>query len=347
MKKGVAQMLQRLTYIQTISTLRKVNSPTVDASTNKLTSPRHLHNTLISGLCVTGETQVLLSDGVTLKRIDQMTNNDKVMTVNKNDLSTEPSKIYGYFKKMPNKLLKITTISGREIKCTIDHPLLIKKSKGKYEMIKAGDIKEGQSVVIKHSEMIIEDNTKTSFMIKESDVIDRYKTDLLRANVLDREFTQTELEIMARLVGLNVTDGHLSKAEEYYNCVFSVGEEQDAYDLVDDIIKLGFSSPSVKRKTTHYNNQNRGCVVTYKTWRVVKNGAFAYFMNVIGGILGNKTEATKVVPKWIKNANKKIIREYLSGFQGGDGCRLSIQVDNNTNRTKLNYTKTQQTTVKS
>lgn len=42
-RKGVAQMLQRLTYLQTLSSLRRINSPTVDASTNKLTSPRHLH----------------------------------------------------------------------------------------------------------------------------------------------------------------------------------------------------------------------------------------------------------------------------------------------------------------
>ena len=46
-KKGVAQMLQRLTPLQTFSSLRRINSPTVDASTNKLTSPRHLHNSLI------------------------------------------------------------------------------------------------------------------------------------------------------------------------------------------------------------------------------------------------------------------------------------------------------------
>jgi DNA-directed RNA polymerase beta subunit len=42
-KKGVAQMLQRLTYLQTLSSLRRINSPTVDASNNKLTSPRHLN----------------------------------------------------------------------------------------------------------------------------------------------------------------------------------------------------------------------------------------------------------------------------------------------------------------
>ena len=50
-KKGVAQMLQRLTYLQTVSSLRRINSPTVDASTNKLTSPRHLHGTQIPCIC--------------------------------------------------------------------------------------------------------------------------------------------------------------------------------------------------------------------------------------------------------------------------------------------------------
>ena len=51
-RKGVAQMLQRLTYLYTMSSLRRLNSPTLDASTNKLTSPRHLHGTQVGMICV-------------------------------------------------------------------------------------------------------------------------------------------------------------------------------------------------------------------------------------------------------------------------------------------------------
>jgi len=50
-RKGVAQMLERRSYLQTISSLRRVNSPTVDASTNKLTSPRHIHPTQLGFIC--------------------------------------------------------------------------------------------------------------------------------------------------------------------------------------------------------------------------------------------------------------------------------------------------------
>ena len=52
-RKGVAQMMQRLTYLQTISFLRRVDAPGGDASTSKLTTPRHLHPSSAALLCCT------------------------------------------------------------------------------------------------------------------------------------------------------------------------------------------------------------------------------------------------------------------------------------------------------
>ncbi len=43
--KGLSQMLNRMNHLHSLSYLRRVITPTVDASTNKMTSPRHLHNT--------------------------------------------------------------------------------------------------------------------------------------------------------------------------------------------------------------------------------------------------------------------------------------------------------------
>lgn len=50
-RKGLSQMLNRMNYLHTLSSLRRVISPTVDASTNKMTSPRHLHNTQYGSMC--------------------------------------------------------------------------------------------------------------------------------------------------------------------------------------------------------------------------------------------------------------------------------------------------------
>jgi DNA-directed RNA polymerase II subunit RPB2 len=49
-KKGVAQMLQRSSYANTIASLRRLNSPMSDTSI-KLTGPRHLHPSGLSAVC--------------------------------------------------------------------------------------------------------------------------------------------------------------------------------------------------------------------------------------------------------------------------------------------------------
>ena len=151
-KKGVAQMLQRLSFLQTISSLRRINSPTVDASTNKLTSPRHLHGSQIGFLCVTGDTLVLQGNG-TVKRIDQMSNKDTVMTYNQKTGHTETSEINHYFSKMSNGLLKVRLKSGLELKCTIDHPLLTETFNKDYRMIHAQFLGPGDKVLIWDQEM--------------------------------------------------------------------------------------------------------------------------------------------------------------------------------------------------
>ena len=51
-KKGVAQMLQLYTYLQKLAFLRRVDTPSGDASSTKLTGPRQLHASSVGFLCV-------------------------------------------------------------------------------------------------------------------------------------------------------------------------------------------------------------------------------------------------------------------------------------------------------
>ncbi len=51
-KKGVAQMLQCYSYLQILGFLRRVDSPSGDASSSKLVGPRQLHPSSIPFLCV-------------------------------------------------------------------------------------------------------------------------------------------------------------------------------------------------------------------------------------------------------------------------------------------------------
>lgn len=50
-KKGVAQIYPRLTFLQSISFLRRVDAPSGDSTTSKLTGPRHYHPSQVGFLC--------------------------------------------------------------------------------------------------------------------------------------------------------------------------------------------------------------------------------------------------------------------------------------------------------
>jgi len=136
-KVGVAQVLNRLTYVASLSHARRIATPT-DKS-GKLIPPRKLHGTSWGYLCLTGDTEVLMSDRLTVKKIKDMNDGDRVTTVNPETLLDEPSDIHSFFGKMPDKLFEITTISGRKIKATANHPFLVNNN-GKYEWKNVEDL---------------------------------------------------------------------------------------------------------------------------------------------------------------------------------------------------------------
>ena len=120
---GVAQVLNRLTYVASLSHLRRINTPM--EKSGEMVEPRKLHGTTFGFLCLTGDTEVLMSDRVTIKQMKDIHDGDRVATVNPESLMDEPSDIHSFFAKMPDKLFEITTISGRKIKATANHPFLV------------------------------------------------------------------------------------------------------------------------------------------------------------------------------------------------------------------------------
>jgi len=325
-KIGVAQVLNRLTYVSSLSHARRISTP-VDKS-GKLIPPRKLHNTTWGFICLTGDTDVLLSNRIDTKKIIDITDGNWVNTVNRQTLLDEPSDIYNSFCKMPDKLFEIVTISGRKIKATMDHPLLIKISDQKYEMKKVSQLKIHDKVIIRHTVLPIPDQNTTVVVINDSIVFDHYRLDLLEKNLLNIKIPLQKLKIIARLIGALNTHGHLGTTfyekinKNYYQASFNVGEEYDVYQLADDVKTLGFENVSIRRNISKFEDKKTGTLTTSTTWEVTKNGSFAYFMYLMGAFLGKKTDMKRTLPEWLINAELSIKREYLSAFQGGDGSRL-------------------------
>jgi len=348
-KVGVAQVLNRLTYLASLSHSRRINTPL--EKSGELIAPRKLHNTTWGFLCcLTGDTEVLLSNRIGMKKIKDICDGDWVNTVNRTTLCDEPSFMYNFFSKMPDKLYKITTISGRTVKATDDHPFLVNQGNQNYTMVKLSDLQPGDKLVIRHMVNMIADENTTQVVIYEKDVSEQYRMELLELNFLNHPIPLYKLKIIARLIGALNTDGNIGMSKDvhgdmkYYRSSFCVGEEYDAFQLVDDIRTLGFGMARVKRETSSFEDKVSGRMTHTKTWKVCKDGSFSYLMCLLGGFCGKKTTMKRQLPEWLINAELSIKREFLSGFQGGDGCRISCQKNQNMGNWKIHMGYTSQTT---
>ena len=184
-KVGVAQVLNRLTYMASMSHLRRINTPLEKCG--ELIAPRKLHNTTWGFLCLTGDTEVLMSDRITIKKIKDMNDGDRVNTVNPETLLDDPSDIHSFFKKMPDKLYEITTISGRKIKATANHPFLINNN-GSYEWKNLEDLKKDDKVIIRLKNIATELVKIQEFRKSENFTSDFIHETYLNGNVLNENY---------------------------------------------------------------------------------------------------------------------------------------------------------------
>lgn len=345
-KIGVSQVLNRLNYISGISHLRRISTPI--EKTGKLVLPRKLHNTQWGYICLTKDTDVLNGDGISTTKIIDMKNEDTVLTVDPISLKESESKIHSFFETTPKKVLRVTTLSGREIGCSPDHPLLVQKDSS-YEWVHAGDLVVGDKLIVKNYTIpLSKEYSGKPFIISSSSItqLDDSKkrvSELEKLKFIDTPLKHSQLEILARLHGLCATDGHVQKAEYGWSVQFYVGEESDANAVADDIERLGFERPIFHKKSSTHTNHTSGYVTKYNYYSVIKGGAFATLMVGTGAIVGNKgASSSPSLPEWISNASPSIKREYLSAFQGGDGCRITMYT-NGSNRYKISMNPTQQT----
>ena len=328
-KIGVSQVLNRLNITSTISHLRRISTPI--EKTGKLIAPRKQHNSQIFYVCVLKDTVILDGNGMTSKQIINMKDGDEVLTADSVTLKESSSKIHHYFKITPQAVLKIKTLSGRTIGCSPDHPLLIVRD-GQNEWVHARDLIVGDQVIVKNYTVPLPENNGTEQLILTKEMIQKYDNSEKRLQDLSTwigEISEEKKQILARLLGASCTDGTISRCIYGYNANFYVGEEADALAVVSDIEALGFVKPSYRRKVSEFHGKQRNgnhVDVTYSYYDVSKGGAFATLLVALGGLVGKKGNIMEpCIPSWIMNGSSSVKREFLSAFQGGDGCRIRFQ----------------------
>ena len=148
-KKGVAQMYPRLTFLQSLLFLRRVDAPSSDSSTMKLTGPRHYHPSQVGFLCLVGSTNILMSDGSN-KMIKDIVNGDIVKTFDYGTKQMFNTKVKNWFVKRSDKLVRVKFNDGTIITCTPEHKFLTCINNGfgeKYEMMEIQNIKQEHNMI--------------------------------------------------------------------------------------------------------------------------------------------------------------------------------------------------------
>ena len=285
-KVGVAQVLNRLTYVSSLSHLRRINTPL--EKSGELIPPRKLHNTTWGFLCcLTGDAEVLMDDRMDTKPIRDIQDGDWVNTVNRTTLQDQPSTMHNWFCKMPEELYKLTTASGRTIKATDDHPFLVEVERGTFKMKKLSELAVGDYVVIRHTVLPLPDSAPTLF-VNAADVAEEYRDKL--APLLDAPWSVWQMKSLARLVGA------VNHSDDGTKAIILVSDPCDTEQIVADVRAL-FAMEAIH---THRNPDG--------TQQVYVQGAAAHLLDVLG-IRHHR------VPEWIMQAGVSVQREFLGAYR--------------------------------
>ena len=338
-KENITDILKRDSILSVYSHLTKVNTPGSDKVKNSKLRMVQMSQlgyidpgeTPEGKQCCKVGTPVLMSDG-TWMSIEKI-KNDSVVTVNSKTFKQESSKIIEPFLFDTNgtnkKIFRVTTINGRYLEATGDHPFLTQRG---WVELKDLNLDNDQLCIcpyqnpisneIKDSVILTEDSFKSLLSktdIKETIILKHIK-ELKLKGLLPLKTSHKYLHILARISGFAMADGCLGVYDNKPSIYMVFGQEIDGVDYVNDIVKLGFNKVKISYTENKITDKNTGREAIHKVYRVSKGGSLPSLLIALGLSYGEKTlNSRKPVPNFVLNGSKLIKREYLSGFQGGDG----------------------------
>ena len=293
--------------------------------------PEHNQSPRNTYQCLDINESVLLSNGSKIP-IKDIHIGDEVVSFNPETMETSYTKVVNHYVRETDKVIyKITTLSGREIIATEDHKFMTGEG---WCQVKDMSINETKIGILPHQNRLDNYNSETKIILTEEqfkeffvknnfneNLIDKYVTGLKNLDLLPLVNTNYKLPLLARMFGFLLADGSINIYERNNNkfaaCSFDFGTETDVKMFENDVELCGFNKCKYTKATRLFND------VTYTTYAVTHNAMLPALLLALGISYGKKTEhERKEVPQWIYEGNKLIKREFLSGFQGGDGCRI-------------------------
>ncbi|MHA1198121.1 MAG: LAGLIDADG family homing endonuclease [Candidatus Heimdallarchaeaceae archaeon] len=232
------------------------------------------------GVCLTGDTEILMSSGELLPIQDIVENNleGEVISFNQHSFELNANKIISKSQRQSKAVYQLDFSSGDILKASKEHPLPVWDNGLVWK--KVVDLQENEIILDYRHYPFSSDN--------------KSKSD-------GRQIT----EDLAELLGLIVSDGNLSK-EKYRISFYSKSDEllQKYENLVKKTLNI-----EVKKYTDKRNNVTRLYFNDKETHQ--------YFMSL--GIPNEKKSKSKCIIREIKKSHSNVIQSFLSGVINGDG----------------------------
>jgi len=273
-------------------------------------SPRNAYQ------CLEENEMVLMADG-SRKVIRDICIGDTITTFNPITQLPSPSRVINhYVRETDKKIYTLKTKSGRSIIATEDHPFMTLDGWKKVEDLSYNEMvgiqihSDSMSMNVESYDILTVDNI--------SELAKKYKDNFN----LPLKSNDSRVPILARVAGMIMTDGSMNIYDKKHggltaqvSAYFGMKEDAEFFEM--DVASLGFTKVSIVKSVREFNGS------VHSTYKVSHNGAFASLMTELGITMGKYTDVPRLeIPSWIRNGSEQVRREFLSAFQGGDGCKI-------------------------
>jgi len=272
--------------------------------------------------CVLFSTPISQKCGISFRICDMENNKEQVLGWSEKEDGIVKATQSGFMNKGEKECVEVTFEDGRKLICTDSHPLLTSTN----EWVKVKDLIIGESKI------------KTSITCPlanlDEEIIECNGWTLQVGDILLTTCTQqTYLKTLAfaRIIGLLITDGHITHTDSrLYGSVY-LGHSLDVDGFLDDLRLF------CNITQTNFIHKNVYCV--YIPTEFMKN-----IIKLNGLIFGKKVDKPAILPEFIINTTcpRPIIREFLGGLFGGDGhtCVLGMHRNNRDTLSSISFSQT-------
>ena len=293
--------------------------------------------------CLSVDETVRMANG-TERRIADVRVGDEVQVFDPKTLEMTTARVcYHYVRDTDKKIYTLRIAGGRTITATEDHRFMTNQG-----WVEVRDLRPGihMMAVSADPEPVPVENvvdevllTREAFLeaaaaagIHESMRVGHADA-LTESRLLPLRSTDKRLAVLARICGLAFSDGSLNvfhkhktvagRRYDYSLPQFQAhfGSREGAERFEEDMRTLSMPCVSVRESERTFKGAN------YHTWFVQHNGPLPSLLVALGAQIGKKTVTERMpVPVWIMSGATIVKREFLAGFQGGDGCKFRANV---------------------